>query len=64
MYAPVQALAPPCTRRLLNGQGFQGFVSLSTDYGWVVPLVSGSRDLAQDSIDTAEQAKFTGEIAS
>jgi len=32
MYAPVRALAPPCTRRLLDGQGFQGVATLPTDY--------------------------------
>ncbi len=32
-YAPVRSLAPPCTRRLLDGQGFQGVGSLPTDYG-------------------------------
>ena len=32
-YAPVRSLAPPCTRRLLDGQGFQGVTTLPTDYG-------------------------------
>jgi len=29
----VRSLAPPCTRRLLDGQGLQGVASLPTDYG-------------------------------
>ncbi len=55
MYAPVRALAPPCTRRLLDGQGFQGVTSLPTDYGLTPDIDKSQKQTRPLSLSPGEK---------